>query len=483
MGVVFVALDPALERKVALKLVRPDEGDSTASLRMSREARAMAKLTHPNVVTVHDVGELPDGQLFLAMELVEGGTLRASARPGDLAQTIDLFLQAARGLAAAHEAGLIHRDFKPDNVLVGRDRRVRVGDFGLVRAADDAPFAAGALTKSGAVLGTPAYMAPEQHLGLPASAKADQYAFAVALHEAIAGERPFTGEYEEIREAKLHRRPPPLPTHAHAPAAIALLLDRALDRDPDRRHPSMKEVIALLETAATDLARTPAPPIAATPPNLARTPALPIAAATAWRERPATSKVGVGTVVGLAFAAVFTVFAFFMIFVVKWTSAGKVHESSLPSPRGSGDVTPPLVPAFVPVVASPSMKAELPCPAGTTIFRDELVLACRRPDRKFHGPFLRFHTNGKLQQQGTYVDDKMNGRFFRFDAEGNPWSIENRVDDRREGVQLMLHANRKVWREEPYAGGVLHGVVREWSSDGTFRKRTRFEHGNVVERE
>ncbi|MBX3200448.1 MAG: protein kinase [Labilithrix sp.] len=273
MGVVFAAYDPALQRKVALKVVRADDDDQSAQARMMREARAMASLAHPNVVTIHDVGELPDGQIFLAMELVDGQTLRALMRgPQPIVHALDLFAQAGRGLAAAHAAGLVHRDFKPDNVLVGRDGRVRVTDFGLVRPSPDQALSlasGGALTAAGSVLGTPAYMAPEQHVGIPASAQADQFAFAVALYEALTGKRPFTGaSYDEIRTAKLHRARAPWPAELAIPEPVRAGTDRALARAPEERHATMQDLLTILDDARARLSRAPnvaAPPTMAAP--------------------------------------------------------------------------------------------------------------------------------------------------------------------------------------------------------------------------
>src|SRR5690606_5212750 len=181
--------------------------------RLLREAQALARLTHPHVVTVHEVGTWRD-HVFVAMEWVEGVTLRAwLRRKPSVHAIVDCFLQAAHGLGAAHRAGLVHRDFKPDNVMVGRDGRVRVMDFGLARG--DAEFDGSrsgeiatersddplqtTLTERGAIVGTPAYMAPEQHLGKPVDAASDQFAFCVACYEALAGERPFRGtRYHEL---------------------------------------------------------------------------------------------------------------------------------------------------------------------------------------------------------------------------------------------------------------------------------------------
>jgi predicted Ser/Thr protein kinase len=177
MGVVFSAYDEELDRRVAIKVLSTRAaGGTSGRARIRREAQAMARLSHPSVITVHDVGEV-DGDVFVAMELVDGETLGAwlaRERP-KWRRVLEVFAEAGRGLAAAHAAGLVHRDFKPDNVMLGRDGRVRVMDFGLARgsAAEDEPSPGGdaevargvdlRLTRSGAVMGTPLYMAPEQH--------------------------------------------------------------------------------------------------------------------------------------------------------------------------------------------------------------------------------------------------------------------------------------------------------------------------------
>ena len=212
MGVVFTAHDPLLDRRIALKLIRGRGAGAEA--RLLREAQAMARLAHPNVVTVHEAG-LVDGSVFLAMELVDGSDLRAWLAPGrPWRQIVAVFVAAGRGLAAAHAAGLVHRDFKPANVFVDRGGAVKVGDFGLVGGAGEA---------SDAVIGTPAYMAPEQASGLPIDARADQYAFCKSLAEAL-GDRA-------------------------RPRWLARALARGLRAEPAARHPSMTALCDRLEHA------------------------------------------------------------------------------------------------------------------------------------------------------------------------------------------------------------------------------------------
>ncbi len=260
MGVVHRASDPELKRPLAIKLVR-DPGGAIGQERVLREAQAMARLRHPNVVPVFDVGTV-HGLVYLVMPLLDGGTLGAWMReePRPWPVVLERFLGAARGLATAHAAGLVHRDFKPDNVLLGAVGEVQVADFGLARVDSDhvAP-AAGvggggpAITEVGAIMGTPAYMAPEQLDGGLVDAAADQFGFCVALHEGVYGQRPFDVSSHEasdltslraaIRSARL-RRPPP---DRMVPRWLRAAILRGLRDDPGERWPSMAALIAELE--------------------------------------------------------------------------------------------------------------------------------------------------------------------------------------------------------------------------------------------
>ncbi|SFF35550.1 Serine/threonine protein kinase, partial [Nannocystis exedens] len=254
MSVVFRAQDPQLRREVAVKLLHSPRGqpDPEQLARLRREAQALGRLSHPNVVQVFEIGEA-DGQSFVVMEFVRGTTLREwlHERPRALGEVVEMVSQAGRGLAAAHAAGIIHRDFKPENVLVGEDGRARVVDFGLARANPGAPAETSTggldapLTKSGTVLGTPAFMAPEQ-LRDPgrADARADQFSFCVMAYEALHGERPF----EDLAAVSAGRvRPPPPGTAVPAPLREALL--RGLRTDPTERWPTMDALLAALAAA------------------------------------------------------------------------------------------------------------------------------------------------------------------------------------------------------------------------------------------
>jgi serine/threonine protein kinase/tetratricopeptide (TPR) repeat protein len=261
MGVVYAARDLKLRRTVAIKMLRTGR---TAELteqkmraRLLREARAMAQLSHPNVLAVYDVGE-SNGNVFLAMELVEGGTLSHWLRQKKRSwrEVLDVLLAAARGLSAAHAAGLIHRDFKPENVLVGEDGRVRVTDFGLASAA-----AAGSqppserrswdpvLSVSGAALaGSPAYMAPEQMRGEKVDSRADVFSFCVTLHEGMYGERPFAGDsVAEIEAAVLRGEVRDRRRGNRTPPWVRRALLRGLKAAPADRFPSMDAIITVLE--------------------------------------------------------------------------------------------------------------------------------------------------------------------------------------------------------------------------------------------
>ncbi|HEX4955134.1 MAG TPA: serine/threonine-protein kinase [Thermoanaerobaculia bacterium] len=265
MGSVWAAWDRTLDRKVALKLLPlGSQSRHRATERLVREAQALARLAHPNVVAVHDAGTL-DGRVFLAMELVEGESLRQwrGARQRGWREVLAVYLAAGRGLAAAHAVGLVHRDFKPENAMIGRDGRVRVLDFGLARRADlgeeepgvegvlptpSAPLLETPLTRQGAVMGTPAYMTPEQLTGAPVDAASDQFSFATALWEALYGEHPFGGGGDaQLKERILAGRVAPPPAGSSVPAWLRTRLLRALSADRSERYPSMSALIAALE--------------------------------------------------------------------------------------------------------------------------------------------------------------------------------------------------------------------------------------------
>lgn len=263
MGTVFAAYDEQLDRKVAVKLLHPRGlEDGTQRQRVLREAQAMARVSHPHVIHVYEVGEL-GSQIFIAMEYIDGMTLaeRQERRQESWRAILDLYMQAGQGLLAAHRTGLVHRDFKPENVLVDKDGCARVADFGLARLQGDTvpvlplpmmsssqPILASPLTATGTISGTPAYMAPEQFRGDAVDSRSDQFSFCVALYEALYKQRPFAGEsVPEIASEVITGRVRPIPQNSLVPIEIWKALSRGLARDPQQRFSSMEELLAALD--------------------------------------------------------------------------------------------------------------------------------------------------------------------------------------------------------------------------------------------
>lgn len=266
MGIVYAAYDPELDRKLALKLLRTASSERRAErrrLRLIREAQAMARLSHAHVITVHDVGTIDD-QVFVAMEFIDGCSLAEWIRmEHGWRRVVDVFVQAGEGLAAAHAAGLVHRDFKPDNVMLTAEHRAVVTDFGLARAAGrrDAsqsrepdmlgnPSRASlstTVTAAGAIMGTPAYMSPEQHEGRDVDARSDQFAFAVALYEALFGVRPFPGDDVASLAYNVGAgNTRPAPSRTDVPGWVRQVLLKALSVGPSERYASMDEMLEAL---------------------------------------------------------------------------------------------------------------------------------------------------------------------------------------------------------------------------------------------
>jgi tetratricopeptide (TPR) repeat protein/tRNA A-37 threonylcarbamoyl transferase component Bud32 len=266
VGVVLEAFDPDLERRVAIKLlqVRRTTDPESARAMLLREGQAIAQLSHPNVVSVFDVGDHGD-EMFIAMEYVAGDSLKQWMSGGakHWRDVVPLFLQAGRGLSAAHAADIVHRDFKPSNVLIGDDGRVRVLDFGLARVFDDGDTAeldggerilSQTLTVSGSIAGTPAYMSPEQYAGEVPDARSDMFSFCVALYEALAGRRPFAGnDVAELSANVLGGKMRGWPAGNETPRWLRTVVERGLAVDPADRHASMGD---LLDELARDPART-----------------------------------------------------------------------------------------------------------------------------------------------------------------------------------------------------------------------------------
>lgn len=255
MGVVYRAWDPRLARPVAVKVLNAQWARRpSARFRLAREARALAQLSDVNVLPIYDVGPYRDG-LFIAMEFVDGLTLDAWYETRSRDEIVSMFIRAGRGLAAAHEADLIHRDFKPTNVLIGADQRPRVADFGLVATAGDKSTTAdevddlertAKLTRVGSLVGTPRYMAPEQLRGEPAVTASDQFAFCVSLYEALYGRPPFVGTTPRSLIASILEGPA-APDARMGDRRLFALLAKGMQSEPRARHESLRHLVEALE--------------------------------------------------------------------------------------------------------------------------------------------------------------------------------------------------------------------------------------------
>ncbi|MCH9680123.1 MAG: protein kinase [Deltaproteobacteria bacterium] len=252
MGLVYLAHDDQLDRPVAVKVLRPGgDGDPR---RLLREARSMARLSHPHIAAVYDVGT-HDGDVYVAMEFVEGVNLRQWHEQASRSwkARCDMLLQAARGLVAAHAVGVVHRDFKPDNVIVGNDGRVRVLDFGLAKLGPRTALRQQDTTETmlGSIAGTPRYMAPEQLRGKPVGPAADQFALCVTAYELAYDQRPFPGEvFADVAAAVLTRPPASPPESTDVPDAVWPLLRQGMQLAQDERHTDVAAFVALLEDIA-----------------------------------------------------------------------------------------------------------------------------------------------------------------------------------------------------------------------------------------
>ena len=263
MGAVYAAFDEKLDRRVAIKLLHPSKTQSELLReRVLREAQAMARVSHKNVVPVYEVGEVGE-QIFIAMEFVEGTTLREwQEKPHAVGEILRMYLEAGQGLLAAHEVGLIHRDFKADNVLIGKDGRPRVADFGLARldgtqpppapAQDGLPSISGErlsapLTVAGAISGTPGYMSPEQYDAGDVDARSDQFSFCAALYEALYGQLPFAGNsLIAIADNTMRGKLQPPPPGTKVPVEVYQALKRGLSADPAQRFATLRELLSAL---------------------------------------------------------------------------------------------------------------------------------------------------------------------------------------------------------------------------------------------
>jgi len=263
-GIVYSARDPELQRDVAVKIITLRSGAQDEAARLVREGQALAQLSHENVVRVFDVGFHDARTVYLVMEQLDGGDLRKwLATPRSVDEIVAACTAAGRGLAAVHAIGVVHRDFKPSNVLVGKDGRIAVGDFGLAksfeRAASSEPSERNSgeslrfdddLTGTGSVVGTPAFMAPEQHTGGEVGPAADQFAFCVSFWLALFGTYPFEGRsLPELAANKLAGRIATAPRRSGVPRQVVAVLARGLAAQPEARHPGMDAMLSALADA------------------------------------------------------------------------------------------------------------------------------------------------------------------------------------------------------------------------------------------
>jgi serine/threonine protein kinase len=352
MGLVYAAEDRELGRLVAIKLLRPVEG-AEADVhrhRLLREAQALARVSHRNLVMVFDVGT-HQGQVWIAMERVIGDTLEdwLAAERRTWEQIVDVFMEAGRGLVAVHEAGLVHRDFKPSNVIVRGDGTVQVLDFGLAaeagetfnpdetqpRARPDLDALAATLTQTGGIMGTPAYMAPEQFLGLGADARSDQFSFCVALYEALYGERPFKGrDLPDLMVAICEGLPDLPPELPGVPELLRRTIARGLQSDREARFPDLEALLFALERS-----RAPAP----------------VETGGDWR------RFALGVIVGGGVLA---------LGVGAWISTWEDEQTLDPEPEVLL-ITAPIgeVPTAAPPTPAATEQAERPTPANTSADR------------------------------------------------------------------------------------------------------------------
>ena len=256
MGTVYLAHDSKLSRPVAIKFLSDDLADANARRRFQREAQMASSLNHPHLVTVYDVGEF-GGRQYIVTEFVDGGTLKdwAATERRSPRQIAELLTGVADGLATAHATGILHRDIKPANILVAQNGYAKLADFGLAKLeelrtpSEVTRTLTEGLTRPGIIVGTIAYMSPEQATGRPGDARSDIFSFGIVLYELLAGKRPFPGSTElEVLQAIVHKAPPPL--GEEIPAALRAVVEKALEKDPADRYQSMREMVVDLRRLA-----------------------------------------------------------------------------------------------------------------------------------------------------------------------------------------------------------------------------------------
>jgi serine/threonine-protein kinase len=262
MGKVYRALDTKLNRPVAIKFLSENAADPAARRRFQREAQMASALNHPHIVTVHDVGEFEDRQ-YIVTEFIDGGTFSdwAKREKRTWQQVLELLVGVADGLAAAHHAGILHRDIKPANILVTRSGYAKLADFGLAKLAEGTPAGATeTLTDKHTLVGTIAYMSPEQAAGIPLDARSDIFSFGTVLYEMLAGRRPFTGATDlEVLQQVRDGVPPPM--DETIPTALSGVVEKALEKDPAERYQSMRDLVVDLRRLSRPRAALPSVPL------------------------------------------------------------------------------------------------------------------------------------------------------------------------------------------------------------------------------
>jgi eukaryotic-like serine/threonine-protein kinase len=296
MGEVYRARDPKLRRDVAMKVLPPLTANPDRLARFEREGGMLASLNHPHLLTVHDVGDV-DGRPYLVTEFIDGGTLKAwaSAAKHTWRQVVELLIGVADGLAAAHAAGIVHRDVKPDNILVSKNGYAKLADFGLAKLfeADDGATPPGSArrTQLGMIVGTIAYMSPEQAAGRSTDARSDVFSLGVVLYEMLSGHQPFAGatDLEVLQRVQYHAA---APLSDAIPAALRTIVEKSLEKDPAERYQSMRDLVVDLRRLSRQTVETRAPAalsrrwIALAAAALV---VLAVGMAALWRMRPATT--------------------------------------------------------------------------------------------------------------------------------------------------------------------------------------------------
>jgi serine/threonine protein kinase len=294
MGAVYRAKDTRLNRTVAVKLLSAGLADEAARHRFQREAQMASSLNHPHILTVHDAGDF-DGRQYLVTEFVDGGTVRdwALARPRTWREIVELLTGVADGLAAAHAAGILHRDIKPRNILVSTTGYAKLADFGLAKLEvrrspeEETRTIDQDITGPGFLVGTIGYMSPEQTAGQRLDARSDVFSFGVLLYEMLGGKRPFTGISElEVLQSIRHSVPEPLP--ASVPAPLRAVVEKALEKDPAARYQSMQEMVVDLRRLLRQADSVPARQSIAPWKRAAAPALLALAAVAVWNQWPLT---------------------------------------------------------------------------------------------------------------------------------------------------------------------------------------------------